>query len=157
MTSPTARLVELGLRLPTVATPAGAYVPAVLTGQHVYTAGQLPRVEGAMLHSGTVGAGVTVEEAAECARVCTLNALAAIDALVGLDSVRGVVKVVGYVASAPGFGEQPRVLDAASDLLGQIFGQTGAHVRSAIGAAALPLGAPVEIELVVEISQPTTT
>ena len=157
MTSPTARLVELGLRLPAVAAPAGAYVPAVLTGQHVYTAGQLPRVQGAMLHTGTVGADVTVEQATECARVCTLNALAAVDALVGLDRVARVVKVVGYVASAPGFGEQPRVLDAASHLLGQVFADNGTHVRSAIGAAALPLGAPVEIELIVEITQPTTT
>jgi enamine deaminase RidA (YjgF/YER057c/UK114 family) len=155
--SPSARLVELGLRLPAVSAPAGAYVPAVRSGQYVYTAGQLPRVDGALLHTGTVGADVTVEQAASCARACTLNALAAVDAAIGLDRVGRIVKVVGYVASAPGFGDQPRVLDAASELLGQIFAENGTHVRSAIGAAALPMGAPVEIELVVEVAQPTAT
>jgi enamine deaminase RidA (YjgF/YER057c/UK114 family) len=147
-----ARLEELGIRLPPVAAPVAAYVPAVQTGSLVFTSGQLPFVDGGLRHTGKVGGSVDPDVAAEEARICALNALAAIDDLVGLDSVRRVVRVVGYVASAEGFTGQPRVVNGASELLGRIFGEAGQHARSAVGVAELPLGAPVEVELTVELS-----
>ena len=147
-----ARLAELGLELPTVVKPLASYVPAVRTGNLVYTAGQLPMVDGALAGSGKVGAEVTPERAAELARICALNALAAVDALVGIESVTRVVKVVGFVASASGFTGQPSVVNGASQLLGDVFGDAGAHARSAVGVSELPLDAPVEVELVVEVA-----
>ncbi len=145
------RLVELGIELPAVAAPAGSYVPAARTGSLVFTAGQIPMVDGALLATGKVGAEVSPEEAQRLARVCALNALAAVDGLVGLDAVTRVVKVVGFVASAEGFTGQPAVVNGASDLLAEVFGEQGKHARSAVGVAELPLGAPVEVELVVEV------
>ena len=151
--TPEERLGELGLSLPAVAAPAGAYVPAVRTGDLVFTAGQIPVVDGTIAATGKVGAEVTAEQAAELARVCALNALAAVKAEVGdLARVRRVVKVVGFVASAPGFAGQPAVLDGASALLGAVFGEAGRHARSAVGVAALPRDVPVEVELVVEVA-----
>jgi enamine deaminase RidA (YjgF/YER057c/UK114 family) len=152
MSAPGERLRELGLTLPSVATPAGAYVPARRSGSLVFTAGQVPFVDGVMAATGKVGAEITPEQGYELARTCTLNALAAVDDLVGLDAVAGVVKVVGFVASAPGFTGQPGVINGASELLGAVFGEAGRHARSAVGVAELPLGAPVEVELVVELS-----
>lgn len=149
--SPTERLRELGLTLPTVATPAGAYIPARRSGSLVFTAGQVPFVDGALPAVGKVGAEVSPEQGYDLARICALNALAAVDGLVGLDAVTGVVKVVGFVASAPGFTGQPGVVNGASELLGEVFGEAGRHARSAVGVAELPLGAPVEVELVVEV------
>jgi enamine deaminase RidA (YjgF/YER057c/UK114 family) len=151
MTSPLARLAELGIIMPTVVPPLAAYVPAVRTGSLVYTAGQLPMADGRMAATGKVGAEVTAEEATALARTCALNGLAAIHALVGLDSVVRVVKVVGFVASAPDFTGQPAVINGASELLGQVFGEAGAHARSAVGVSALPLDAAVEVELLVEV------
>jgi enamine deaminase RidA (YjgF/YER057c/UK114 family) len=147
-----ARLRELGIRLPPVAAPVAAYVPAVRSGQLVFTSGQLPFVDGGLRRTGKVGGSVEVEDAAADAKVCALNALAAVDDLVGLDSVARVVRVVGYVASAEGFTGQPRVVNGASELLSRVFGDCGVHARSAIGVAELPLGAPVEVELTVELS-----
>jgi len=149
--SASARLAELGLVLPAPAKPLAAYVPAVRTGGLVYTSGQLPLVDGGLTHTGKVGAEVTPEAAKDAARICALNALAAIDALVGIDAVTRVVKMVGFVASAPGFNGQPAVVNGASELVGQVFGDAGAHARSAVGVAELPMEAPVEIELIVEV------
>ena len=149
---PLDRLAELGLTLPSVAAPLAAYVPAVRSGSFVYTSGQLPLVDGALPATGKVGAEVDPEDAYGHARTCALNALAAIDALVGLDSVVRVVKAVGFVASDPSFTGQPKVVNGASDLLGEIFGDAGVHARSAVGVAVLPLDAPVEIELIVEVA-----
>jgi len=146
-----ARLAELGVRLPPVATPVASYVPAVRSGQLVYTSGQLPFVDGGLRRTGKVGGSVDPEEAAADAKVCALNALAAVDELVGLDNVARVVRVVGYVASAEGFGGQPRVVNGASEFLGRVFGDAGQHARSAVGVAELPMNAPVEVELVVEL------
>jgi enamine deaminase RidA (YjgF/YER057c/UK114 family) len=146
-----ARLQELGIVLPPVATPVASYVPAVQSGRHVYTSGQLPFVDGGLRHTGKVGGSVDPDDAAEDARICALNALAAVDELVGLDSVARIVKVVGYVASAEGFTGQPRVVNGASELLGKIFGDAGRHARSALGVAELPMGAPVEVELIAEL------
>jgi enamine deaminase RidA (YjgF/YER057c/UK114 family) len=146
------RLTELGLALPPVATPAGVYLPAVQSGSLVFTAGQIPLVDGVLAVTGKLGAEIDTELGAQLARTCVLNALAAVDGLVGLDAVVRVVKVVGFVASAPGFTAQPAVLNGASALLGEVFGAAGAHARSAVGVAELPLGAPVEVELVVEVS-----
>lgn len=146
-----ARLAELGVELPKVATPLAAYVPAVRTGSLVYTSGQLPLVDGDLTHIGKVGAEVTPEEAKAAARTCALNALAAVDALVGIDAVTRVVKVVGFVASASGFGGQPGVVNGASEFFGAVFGDAGAHARSAVGVSELPLNAPVEVELIVEV------
>ncbi|SFT35083.1 Enamine deaminase RidA, house cleaning of reactive enamine intermediates, YjgF/YER057c/UK114 family [Geodermatophilus amargosae] len=146
-----ARLAELGIRLPPVAAPVASYVPAVRTGQLVFTSGQLPFVDGGLRRTGKVGGSVDPEDAAADAKLCALNALAAVDDLVGLDSVARVVRVVGYVASAEGFSGQPRVVNGASELLGKVFGEAGHHARSAVGVAELPLGAPVEIELTVEL------
>jgi len=152
MTRPLARLDELGLALPPVVKPLAAYVPAVRTGSLVFTAGQLPMVDGSLPATGKVGAQVTPERAAELARICILNALAAVDALVGLDNIVRIVKVVGFVASTPDFTGQPGVVNGASTLLGDVFGDAGAHARSAVGVASLPLDAPVEIELIVEVA-----
>jgi enamine deaminase RidA (YjgF/YER057c/UK114 family) len=146
-----ARLEELGIKLPQVVAPLAAYVPAVRTGNLVYTAGQLPFVDGKLPTTGKVGTEVTPEVGKTLARVCALNALAAVDALVGLDSVTQVVKVVGFVASAPGFNGQPGVINGASDLFAEVFGDNGAHARSAVGVSELPLDAPVEVELIVEV------
>ena len=146
------RLTELGLTLPAVVPPVAAYVPAVRTGNLVWTSGQLPMVEGKLPAIGKVGAQVTAEQAKELARTCALNALAAIDALVGLDAVVRVVKVVGFVASMPDFTGQPGVVNGASELLGEVFGDGGQHARSAVGVAVLPLDAPVEVEVVVEVA-----
>jgi len=150
--STSARLAELGIELPAVAPPLAAYVPAVRTGNLVYTAGQLPMQSGALLKSGKVGAEVTPEEGKELARACALNALAAVHSLVGIDAVTRVVKGVGFVASAPGFTGQPGVVNGASELLGEVFGEAGAHARSAVGVSELPLDAPVEVELIVEVA-----
>jgi enamine deaminase RidA (YjgF/YER057c/UK114 family) len=152
MATPAERLAELGLALPPVAAPVAAYVPAVRSGDHVYVSGQLPFVAGALPATGKVGAGVPAEEAAGLARTCALNALAAVDDLVGLDSVAQVVKVTGFVASAPDFTGQPAVLNGASELFGAVFGDAGRHARSAVGVAALPLDAPVEVELIVRLT-----
>ncbi|MFV2009538.1 MULTISPECIES: RidA family protein [unclassified Micromonospora] len=149
---PHARLTELGLSLPTVVPPVAAYVPAVRSGQQVYVSGQLPMADGALLAVGKVGAEVTPEQGRELAARCALNALAAIDALVGLDAVTRIVKVTGFVASAAGFTGQPAVINGASELFGEVFGDAGRHARSAVGVAELPLGAPVEVEVVVEVS-----
>lgn len=149
-----ARLAQLGLELPPVTTPLAAYVPAVRSGSYVYTSGQLPMVGGVLVETGKVGAGdglVTPERAYELARICALNALAAVKSQVGdLDGVR-VVKVVGFVASDPAFTGHPQVINGASDLLGTALGDNGIHARSAVGVVALPLDAPVELELVVEV------
>jgi enamine deaminase RidA (YjgF/YER057c/UK114 family) len=145
------RLAELGLALPAVAAPVAAYVPAVVDGGLVWTSGQLPFVDGALPATGVVGDGeglVPAQDAAQLARLCALNALAAIGSVADLDDVRRIVKVVGFVASAPGFTGQPAVVNGASELLGQVFGDAGRHARSAVGVAALPLGAPVEVEVV---------
>ena len=151
MTDVRARLAELGLELPTVVPPVAVYVPAVRSGDLVFTSGQLPMVEGALPAVGKVGALVTPEQGKDLARTCALNALAAIEALVGLDSVVRVVKVVGFVASTADFTGQPGVVNGASELLGEVFGDAGQHARSAVGVASLPLDAPVEVELVVEV------
>ncbi|MGF2944927.1 RidA family protein [Mycobacterium sp. Lab-001] len=150
--SASARLVQLGVTLPEVVTPLAAYLPAVRTGNLVYTAGQLPMEAGKLAGTGKVGAEVTPEEAKAMARVCVLNALAAVHALVGIDAVTRVVKVVGFVASAAGFHGQPSVVNGASELLAEVFGDSGAHARSAVGVSELPLDAPVEVELIVEVA-----
>jgi enamine deaminase RidA (YjgF/YER057c/UK114 family) len=150
--TPESRLADLGLTLPDVAAPVAAYVPAVRSGSHIYTSGQLPFVDGALALTGKVGAEVSPDEAKGLARIAALNGLAAIKAEVGdLTAVRRVVKVVGFVASAPEFTGQPGVINGASDLLGAVFGEAGRHARSAVGVAALPLDAPVEVELIVEV------
>lgn len=149
---PASRLQELGYELPPVPKPAGSYVPATLSGSLVFTAGQLPLRDGTLLHTGKVGETVDLEEAQEAARLCALNALsAAADAAGGLDNVGRIAKVTGYVASAGGFNQQPQVLNGASDLIGEVFGEAGLHARSAVGVAELPLDAPVEVELVAEL------
>jgi enamine deaminase RidA (YjgF/YER057c/UK114 family) len=145
------RLGQLGVTLPRVVAPLASYVPAVRTGNLVYTAGQLPMEAGKLARTGKVGAVITPEEGKAMARICALNALAAVDSLVGIDVVTRVVKVVGFVASAPGFHGQPGVVNGASDLLAEVFGDNGAHARSAVGVAELPLDAPVEVELIVEV------
>jgi enamine deaminase RidA (YjgF/YER057c/UK114 family) len=146
------RLSELGLTLPEVVPPLAAYVPALRVGDLVWTSGQLPMVDGKLAATGKVGAEVDADDAAGLARICALNALAAVKAEVGdLDEVTRVIKVVGYVASAPTFTGQPAVINGASQLLGEVFGDAGRHARSAVGVAVLPLDAPVEVELVVQI------
>jgi enamine deaminase RidA (YjgF/YER057c/UK114 family) len=150
--SVSAKLAELGIELPDVVPPLAAYVPAVRTGNLVYTAGQLPMEAGSLVLAGKVGAEVTPEDGKALARVCALNALAAVHSLVGIDSVTRVVKVVGFVASAPGFNGQPGVVNGASELFGQVFGDDGAHARSAVGVSELPLDAPVEVEVIVEVA-----
>lgn len=147
------RLAALGLALPEVAVPVAAYVPAVRSGAYVYTSGQLPFIDGKLPRTGKVGAEVQVDEAADLARTCALNAIAAAKSVIGdLDRVVRVVKVVGFVASAPDFTAQPQVINGASNLLKEAFGERGAHARSAVGVAVLPLDSPVEVEIVVEVS-----
>ncbi|MCT2582466.1 RidA family protein [Actinophytocola gossypii] len=152
MTTWSDRLDVLGINLPAVPAPAGAYVPAIRTGNLVYTAGQVPIVDGQVAATGKVGQEISPEEAKGLAGLCALNALAAVHDLVGIDSVVRVVKVVGFVASAEGFTGQPAVVNGASELLGEVFGDAGRHARSAVGVAELPLGVPVEVELIVEVS-----
>jgi enamine deaminase RidA (YjgF/YER057c/UK114 family) len=146
------RLKELGHELPSVPNPAGSYVPATSAGLLVFTAGQLPLEEGQLRYIGKVDKDVSVEEAKEAARLCALNALAALEAEAGsLDNAR-IVKVTGYVASAAGFNRQPEVINGASDFLSEVFGERGTHARSAVGVSELPLDAPVEVELIVEVT-----
>lgn len=147
----TQRLAELGITLPAVATPVAAYLPAVQAGSLVFVSGQLPWVDGVLPRTGKVGAEVSAEDAAIDARQCALNALAVIDGLVGLDAITRIVKVVGFVASATGFTGQPAVINGASALFGEVFGEDGRHARSAVGVAELPLGTPVEVEVIAEI------
>lgn len=157
MTLPSQRLSDLGLSLPAVARPLAAYVPAVRFDDVVYTAGQLPLVNGKLQAFGKVGAEVAVDDAVECARIAALNALAAVVDLTGdLDVITRIVKVTVYVASAPEFTDQPLIANGASQLLGDIFGQAGRHARSAVGVAVLPLDAPVELELVVAVGSTPT-
>jgi enamine deaminase RidA (YjgF/YER057c/UK114 family) len=147
----TSRLAELGVELPEVVAPLAAYVPAVRTGNLVYTSGQLPIADGELAGAGKVGAEVSPEDAKALARICGLNALAAVHALVGIDAVVKVVKVVGFVASAPGFSGQPAVINGASEFFGEGFGEAGAHARSAVGVSELPRNTPVEVEIIVEV------
>jgi enamine deaminase RidA (YjgF/YER057c/UK114 family) len=150
--SPEDRIRDLGLQIPDVAAPLASYVPAARTGAYVYTSGQLPIVKGELVATGKVGAEIDPERAAELAKVCALNAIAAVRAEVGeLSRVRRIVKVVGFVASAPDFFGQPQVINGASDLLGEVFGDAGQHARSAVGVAVLPRDAPVEVELIAEV------
>ena len=147
-----ARLAQLGITLPEVVPPLAAYVPAVQSGNHVYVSGQLPLVDGKLPLTGKVGAEVTAEQGTELARTCAVNALAAIDALVGLGRLVKIVKVTGFVASAEGFTGQPVVINGASELFGAVLGELGRHARSAVGVAELPLGAPVEVEVIAEVA-----
>ena len=152
MSTPEERITQLGLTLPSDTPPLAAYVPAVRSGNLVFTAGQLPRRDGELVATGKVGAEVTPQVATEAAAACALNALAAIKGEIGdLSAVRRVVKVVVFVASTPDFTGQPAVANGASELLGQVFGDAGKHARSAVGVAALPLDVPVEVEVVVEV------
>lgn len=153
MTTHSERLKELGITLPAVVAPLAAYVPAVRVGNQVWTSGQLPMIAGVLPATGKVGATVSPEDAADYARTAVLNALAAIDALVGIDKVTRVLKIVGFVASAEGFSGQPAVVNGASNLIGEVFGDAGAHARSAVGVSELPLNSPVEIEVIVEIAE----
>ncbi|MYT69915.1 MULTISPECIES: RidA family protein [unclassified Streptomyces] len=147
-----ARLAELGLTLPPVVPPVAAYQPAVRSGVYVFTAGQLPMVDGKLTLTGKVGAEVTADEAKELSRICALNALAAVKSVAGdLDRIARVVKVVGFVASAADFTGQPGVINGASELLGEVLGDKGVHARSAVGVAVLPLDSPVEVEIQVEL------
>ncbi|CAN5511581.1 MAG: RidA family protein [Nocardioidaceae bacterium] len=151
--TPEERLAELGLSVPEVAKPVAVYVPAVRTGNYVYTSGQLPMRDGELMMAGKVGAEVSPEQAVECARQCALNAIAAVRAEVGeLSAVVRVVKVVAFVASVPEFTGQPGIANGASELLGDVFGDAGRHARSAVGVSVLPLDAPVEVEMTVEVS-----
>ena len=153
-TSPETRLEELGIDLPETPAPAGAYVPATRAGNLVFTAGQLPLETGELTLRGKVGDTVGVDEAREAARLCAMNALAAASTQTGgVAGISRIIKVTGFVASAPGFNEQPQVLNGASEFLGEIFGDAGLHARSAVGVAELPMDAPVEVELVVETTQ----
>jgi enamine deaminase RidA (YjgF/YER057c/UK114 family) len=149
---PHAKLAELGHTLPEAVPPLASYVPAVQSGRLVYVSGQLPIVDGKLLATGKVGAGVSAEQAKDLAERCALNALAAIDSLVGLEIVVKIVKITGFVASAEGFNGQPAVINGASDLFGAVFGEAGRHARSAVGVSELPLDAPVEIEVIVEVA-----
>jgi enamine deaminase RidA (YjgF/YER057c/UK114 family) len=152
MASPEDRLRELGYELPAVPQPGGSYVPATRAGTLVFTAGQVPFQGDELAKTGKVGDAVTPAEAHEAARLCALNALAAAAAEAGgLNNISRIVKVTGFVASAQGFNGQPQVLNGASDLLGEVFGESGFHARSAVGVAELPLDAPVEVELVAEL------
>ncbi|MBO0847131.1 MAG: RidA family protein [Nocardioides sp.] len=152
MTAVEDRLAELGLSVPDVAKPVASYVPAMQSGPHVYTSGQLPMRAGELMATGKVGGAVSPEDAAACAQQCALNAIAAVKSVVGdLDTVKRVVKVVCFVASVPEFTGQPQVANGASDLLGKAFGEAGAHARSAVGVPVLPLDAPVEVEILVEV------
>ena len=148
-----ARLEELGVELPSVAVPLASYIPATRVGNQVWTSGQLPVVGGELPAAGKVGAEVSLDKAQELARTAALNALAAIDGLVGLDRITRVIKVVGFVASDPSFTDQAAVINGASDFLGEVFGDAGIHARSAVGVAVLPKDSPVEIEIIVEIAE----
>jgi enamine deaminase RidA (YjgF/YER057c/UK114 family) len=152
VSDPFAKLEQLGLTLPSVVPPVAAYVPAVQSGNHVYVSGQVPMVDGKLAMVGKVGAEVSAEDGKKLAQQCALNALAAVDALVGLARVTKVVKVVGFVASADGFTGQPGVVNGASELFVEVFGDAGRHARSAVGMAELPLGAPVEVEAIFEVA-----
>jgi enamine deaminase RidA (YjgF/YER057c/UK114 family) len=152
MTGAAARLEELGLTLPAVVPPLAAYVPAVRSGSHVYVSGQLPMVDGKLIATGKVGTDVTAEDAKSMAQTCALNAIAAVHALVGVERIVKIVKVQGFVASAEGFTGQPGVINGASELFLAVFGEAGRHARSAVGVAELPLGAPVEVDVVVEVA-----
>jgi enamine deaminase RidA (YjgF/YER057c/UK114 family) len=146
------KIIELGFSLPETAKPLAAYIPAVQTGNLVFTSGQLPMIEGSLAETGKVGGSVSPERAKELATVCALNALAAVKSVIGdLDKIKRVVKVVGFVSSTPEFSGQPGVVNGASEFLGAVFGDKGIHARSAVGVAVLPLDAPVEIELIVEV------
>jgi enamine deaminase RidA (YjgF/YER057c/UK114 family) len=150
--TPEERLGELGETVPDVVAPVAAYVPTVRTGPYIYVSGQVPRRGDGLMYTGKVGADVTLDEAVACARQCALNAIAAVKAEVGeLSAVRRVVKVVGFVASAPDFTGQPQVINGASELIGAAFGDAGQHARSAVGVAVLPLDVPVEVEMIVEV------
>jgi enamine deaminase RidA (YjgF/YER057c/UK114 family) len=151
MADPYAKLAELGLTLPDVVPPLAAYVPAVRTGNYVYVSGQLPLADGKLIATGKVGDEITTEQAKELASRCALNGLAALESAVGLVKVVRIVKVVGFVASAPGFNDQPTVINGASELLGEVLGEAGRHARSAVGVAELPRNAPVEVELIAEV------
>ncbi len=152
MSTPEARLKELGLDVPDVAKPVAAYVPAVRTGSYVFTSGQLPMRDGQLITTGKVGGEVTPEQAVDCARQCALNAIAAVRAEVGeLSNIKRIVKVVAFVASTPDFTGQPGVANGASELFGEVFGEVGQHARSAVGVPVLPLDAPVEVEILVEV------
>jgi len=147
------RLAALGITLPTVVPPVAAYIPAVVSGNHVFTSGQLPMVDGVLPETGKLGADVSAERGKELARQCALNALAAVASVIGsLDRITRIVKVVGFVASDPAFTGQPGVINGASEVLGEIFGDDGVHARSAVGVAVLPLDSPVEVELIVEFA-----
>jgi enamine deaminase RidA (YjgF/YER057c/UK114 family) len=152
VSTPEERLAELGLSVPDVVKPVAAYVPAVRTGSYVYTSGQLPMRDGKLVVTGKVGGDVSAEQATSCARQCALNAIAAVRAEIGeLSNVKRVVKVVAFVASTTDFTGQPSVANGASELLGDVFGDAGKHARSAVGVPVLPMDAPVEVELVVEV------
>ncbi len=152
MAHPEEKLAELGLTVPDVAKPVAAYVPAVRSGNYVYTSGQLPMRSGELMMTGKVGGEVTPEEALECAQQCALNAIAAVKAEIGdLAAIKRIVKVVCFVASTPDFTGQPQVANGASHLFGEVFGDAGVHARSAVGVSVLPLDSPVEVEIVVEI------
>lgn len=151
MSDPYAKLAELGLKLPEVTAPVAAYVPAVWTGNHVYVSGQVPIADGKVLATGKVGAEISAEQAKQLAARCALNGLAALESLVGLGKLVRIVKVVGFVASAPGFTGQPGVINGASELLVAVLGEAGKHARSAVGVAELPLGVPVEVEMIAEV------
>ncbi len=146
------KIESLGLELPEVPRPVASYIPAVHSGNYVFTSGQLPMIKGELKARGKIGSDLTVEQGYECAKVAALNCLAAVKSVLGeLDRVRRIVRVTGFVNSAPGFEEQPKVIDGASDLLVEIFGETGKHSRLALGANELPLGSPVEIEMILEV------
>lgn len=152
MNSPEERLAELGLAVPAVPTPVAVYLPAVRTGNYIFTSGQLPMRDGQLIATGKVGGEVTVEQAVECARQCALNAIAAVRAEIGdLSKIKRIVKVVAFVASTDDFTGQPGVANGASELFGEVFGELGRHARSAVGVSVLPLDAPVEVELLVEV------
>jgi enamine deaminase RidA (YjgF/YER057c/UK114 family) len=152
MASPEQRLEELGIRLPDPATPLAAYVPTVRTGNLVYVSGQVPMVDGKPLHVGRLGADLGLEQGVEAAERCAINVLAALKGELGeLSRIRRIVKLTGFVASAPDFNDQPKVVNGASELFVKVFGDAGKHARSAIGMAALPLGVPVEVEAIVEV------
>jgi enamine deaminase RidA (YjgF/YER057c/UK114 family) len=153
MPRPEDRLAELGLSVPDVAKPVAAYVPAVRTGNHIYTSGQLPMKSGELMHTGKVGSEVSVEDATACAQQCALNGLAAVRSVIGdLSRVVRVVKLVVFVASTPDFTGQPGVANGASELVGSVFGDAGQHARSAVGVPVLPLDSPVEVEMIVEVT-----
>lgn len=147
-----AKVQELGLTIPTPAKPLAAYVPAVRTGNQVFVSGQLPSKDGQLLYKGLLGRDVTTEQGYEAARACAINCLGAVKALVGsLDNIVRIVKVTGFVAATPEFTDHPKVVNGASELMQQVFGEQGAHARAAVGMASLPLGVPVEVEMIVEV------